>query len=908
MLAVQIIYFISCFLCIITTSVIINVETNEGTKNLIAAMIAVTVRNCAYLLELTSTNPESSMICIKFEYLGSVFLLLFVAEYVCYYCKIQKPKYLFKVLAVLDLMLLVGVWTTEYTHLFYSDMIWNVADGHSYMRLKNGVLYYVYILCAVIIPSVYSVLIMYRYMKSRNTKAITKQVQCFIASILLPVCLFMCEAVLKKLEYNFTACVSGFFMCYIIFFVLHVYGEDINVLTNKMIRDSLGQAIVIVDYNGNVIQLNNTAKEIWGDIKGERLNKYFSDIKNFSDEEYSSIPIKDKIYECKIKPVIDKNDILQGHVVILFDITGLHNNMIELEEAKNQAEMANRAKTEFLSNVSHEIRTPMNSIIGIANIMLRDETVSHKKEYLMNIKNSGVALVGMINDILDYSKMESNKLELVCKEYNPIIMLNELSLTFLSCIRDKDIQLLYDIDKDLPAMIYGDELRIRQIIINIVNNAIKFTDRGYVKLSVSTRMEDDKFWLDISVKDTGIGIKEENIGKLFDSFQRLDIERNHSKEGTGLGLAICKRLVDKMNGTITVNSVYEIGTEFNISLEQGFVTPEKAIFINKKGKRVGCKFENKLLENSLCTLVERYGMVICDEDVDYFFTDIPDYADDSAILVGNPLKTDKADLYTPIYSYSLSKAFIRDNIVVNENYNDVYIAPNAKILIVDDNDMNLIVIKGILKPYKINIDTTSNGLDAIEKAEKHDYDMIFLDYMMPVLDGAETAKIMRKNGIETPIIALTATAIDEKRNEFMEAGMNGMLAKPINLDELMNTLRQYVNGYSLDIEYGIGNSAGVKEIYFSTIKNYVKSSRKSTSNILNYIAYDDYTGFTKEIQKLKSQTEIIGLHELADEFYSLEKAAKKLDIYILQNKVPDVLRDYTSCCNMLTEFVFKNSK
>ena len=337
------------------------------------------------------------------------------------------------------------------------------------------------------------------------------------------------------------------------------------------------------------------------------------------------------LYECKIKPVIDKNDILQGHVVILFDITGLHNNMIELEEAKNQAEMANRAKTEFLSNVSHEIRTPMNSIIGIANIMLRDETVSHKKEYLMNIKNSGVALVGMINDILDYSKMESNKLELVCKEYNPIIMLNELSLTFLGCIRDKDIQLLYDIDKDLPAMIYGDELRIRQIIINIVNNAIKFTDRGYVKLSVSTRMEDDKFWLDISVKDTGIGIKEENIGKLFDSFQRLDIERNHSKEGTGLGLAICKRLVDKMNGTITVNSVYEIGTEFNISLEQGFVTPEKAIFINKKGKRVGCKFENKLLENSLCTLVERYGMVICDEDVDYFFTDIPDYADTSNV-------------------------------------------------------------------------------------------------------------------------------------------------------------------------------------------------------------------------------------------------------------------------------------
>lgn len=252
----------------------------------------------------------------------------------------------------------------------------------------------------------------------------------------------------------------------------------------------------------------------------------------------------------------------------MLNVTKRYNMMEELKEAKQRAEEANESKSNFLSNMSHEIRTPMNAIVGMTEILLRSDLSDQDRGYLMNIKNSGASLLTIINDILDFSKIESGRLEIIEEEYEPMSMLSDLSMIFLNRIGDKPVELLFDIDRNLPNKMYGDALRIRQVIINIANNAIKFTGNGYVKLTIkmSPMTEADMVNLDISIEDSGQGIKPEDLDKLFGSFQQVDIKKNRNKEGTGLGLAISKQLVETMGGQIGVRSEYGKGSEFYFNI------------------------------------------------------------------------------------------------------------------------------------------------------------------------------------------------------------------------------------------------------------------------------------------------------------------------------------------------------
>ena len=246
--------------------------------------------------------------------------------------------------------------------------------------------------------------------------------------------------------------------------------------------------------------------------------------------------------------------------------------MEKLKAEKERADEANEAKSQFLSSMSHEIRTPMNAIVGMTDIVLREELPSNVREYLNNIKNSGDALLTIINDILDFSKIESGKLEIVEEEYEPMSMLHDVSMIFLNRIGDKPVELLYDIDPDMPTRLTGDDQRVRQIVINLMNNAIKYTDSGYVRLKADVeRLGEREMNLIFSVEDTGQGIREEDLGKLFNSFQQVDMKKNYKKEGTGLGLAISKQLVELMHGTLGVSSTYGEGSIFTFTIPQKIV-------------------------------------------------------------------------------------------------------------------------------------------------------------------------------------------------------------------------------------------------------------------------------------------------------------------------------------------------
>ena len=412
-----------------------------------------------------------------------------------------------------------------------------------------------------------------------------------------------------------------------------------------------------------------------------------------------------------------------------------------LKLEKEAADNANKAKSNFLANMSHEIRTPMNAIIGMDEMILRDSKDSKILKYATDIQSAGRTLLSIINDILDLSKIESGKMELVPVKYDFASVLNDIVNMTMNKAKEKGLEYKLIVQPDIPSVLFGDEIRIRQIILNIVNNAIKYTSEGIVTVDVSFLHSEEK--LRVKVSDTGIGISEEDMDKLFSSFQRLDETKNRKIEGTGLGLNITKRLVEMMNGTISVESEYGKGSLFTAEMIQSVVDD----------------------------------------------TPIGDYAQ-------------------RLEMFNLEK----------EAYKPALIAPEAKVLIVDDNDMNLEVITGLMSETRIKVTTAVSGEDCISNLEKHKYDVILLDQMMPGMSGTQTLEKIKDKHLadDTPIIALTADAIAGAKEAYIREGFTDYLSKPVMYGELEAILLKYIDSSLLITEEElnkneINNPSEIKE-------------------------------------------------------------------------------------------------
>ena len=824
----------------------------------VLSTMTTAIVNFGYWQLAMSHNLEEALLANRIAYLDGTFLTLFIFLSVAQFCRIKVPVWITAVMSIVGFVVLGLSYTGGYSTIYYSSVSIIQKHGVTFLVTQDGPAHILYD-CLIVVYAVIDLGVMIYAFRNKNTVSYMNTffllaTELFCMVVYAVESITECEIQLLPFSY-----VLNMVLLFVLFRRTNLYDLSINAEHIREERSEYGY--VSFSRHGKYIGSNEVARKYFPELENLLMDHKISPKEKFLYEEFGNWvaqfdPDTDKtryytrnerILKCRLSSfTMGKRNSIQGYLIEISDDTNQQLHIQELNEMARKAEEANLAKSTFIANISHEIRTPIHVILGMNEMIMRESGEPQICVYAGNIKKSGNILLSLVNNILDYSRMERGNVKLQPVTYETGKLLSNAVDTIRLQTGSKNLRLEVLIDEHLPVKLIGDDLKLQQILFNLLTNAVKYTKEGYVRLCVSQKKRyADSVSIDVSVEDSGIGIRKEDIALLTNAFCRVDEKQNRNIEGAGLGLSIASQLLQQMGSQLMIDSEYGVGSIFSFELTQ----------------------------------------------------QIADAAELGAFSVFSEPNTEMSSTLPG------------------------FTAPEAKILVVDDNQMNRFVFQGLLKYLKVQVTLAASGRECLNAITKEHFDLIFMDHLMPELDGIETLHIMKKRSghlcTDSKVIAITANAYPDARDVYLKEGFDDFLEKPVEGKQLEAMIYRYLpknriryteesshenaeasvipdsipvptgstkllveqlSGMGIDVSKGLSYAGNDWDFYLEILKCFIdeydtkwqllRTSRKNLSQDNHFDA------FTHLAHQLKGEARGIGHMELGEKFYQLELASK----------------------------------
>lgn len=676
---------------------------------LLTVFFAVLINFVGYLMELQATSKEMALQAVKFIYLGKPYIILGNFLFVLEYFKVKYPGFIKYGLMLFHTCITMLVLTCDYHQLFYTTIDFVDEGFFPHLVLGHGIFYNLFTVCITTYLVILLGIGIHRYGMAKSTREKTQIIYMSLIPLVSGASLLIFLSGITK---GYDSTIPAYLIASLILMILMVRYHLLDALeiAKENVIDEFAAGLFVFDEEERLVYMNPQALRIYpGTGIGEEVS-FLPELQDFACSGHRLFK-DEQVYRVYEKEILF-DTMVYGYMYVMDNVTEQYRYTVDLEKQTAIAKEANQAKSDFLAKMSHEIRTPINSVIGMNEMILRETKDSSILEYAMDVKSAASSLLSIINDILDSSKIESGKMEIIPVDFELDSLIHDVVNMVSFKVKEKGLDFQVQVEKTIPNGLYGDDVRIRQILVNLLNNAVKYTQEGSVAIRVSGSRDGDMELLDFVIEDTGIGIKKEDMPKLFASFERIEESRNRKIEGTGLGMSIVVELLHMMESELHVESKYGKGSSFRFCLKLRVTN----------GQEIG-------------DYQKRY------------------------------------------------ETTVRDS-----SYQVMLVAPQAKVLVVDDNGPNRKVFCNLLKQTRIQITTAASGKECLELVAGQHFDIIFLDHMMPDMDGIETLHRMKDMAAnqckDSPVIALTANAVTGAKERYIGEGFDDFLSKPIVPEKL----------------------------------------------------------------------------------------------------------------------------